>query len=81
MKMEQECFNCDVELLKCECGDTETFSEEGVVCPFCGFLHTTDGSPKGQHQRIECVECDKLIISDFNEIRGERFWLAYKPES
>jgi hypothetical protein len=71
-----DCYNCDAPVLDCKCGDTSTVSQEGIICPHCGFLHLTDNSEKIDVENT-CKSCDRVFKSDYNTPYGEKFWMAY----
>lgn len=35
---DEDCLNCLENIAECKCGDTEGYSSEGAVCPYCGHI-------------------------------------------
>ena len=69
MKMgDSDCWTCGVEMKLCECGETEGYSSEGAVCPYCGDIDKGDESEGHLYDEYmyenECSSCGKVYKLD-----------------
>ena len=56
MQVDNTCMNCIDDLQHCECGNTQSYSSDGAVCPHCGEL-----SDLRCANSITCEKCDKVF--------------------
>lgn len=60
-KSETQCESCYELLSVCDCEDTSVTDDNGVRCPYCGYLHTPDDSywySESSESEI-CSSCEK----------------------
>jgi anaerobic ribonucleoside-triphosphate reductase len=61
--MTELCYTCNEHIHKCDCGETEGFSEEGAVCPYCGWVDLASESEgyiyNKSNETNRCPRCTK----------------------
>lgn len=68
MIKDDQCFNCLELITKCNCGETEGYSSNGSVCPYCGETDLADQSEgyifDESHDTNTCPSCNKEYQMD-----------------
>lgn len=61
--IDEKCFNCGDDMKNCHCGDTEGYSSDGAVCPYCGHIDPADESEGSLYDDYleynHCPSCNK----------------------
>lgn len=60
------CNNCGTSIESCTCGGTEGYSDDGAICPYCGYLNTASDSEgflfdEGIDE-YDCRMCEETFI-------------------
>ena len=80
MMNDNACFNCQADMTDCECGDTEGYSSNGAVCPYCG--HTDLACDSGgrlydeSNTTNKCPSCGEEYVMDLYIVYT---WTTKKP--
>ena len=66
--MKEICNNCRENIAECECGETEGYSNEGAICPYCGYTDLASESEgyifDESNDTNDCPACDKEYEMD-----------------
>lgn len=61
---DESCFNCQYMLEHCHCGNTQSYSDDAPVCPYCGYkedrLNLDSTEFDEGTQEYCCSRCDKV---------------------
>jgi len=79
---DNDCFNCDAPLAECACGDSEGYSQDALVCPYCGELNApADSDGQAYSESMEeymCGACGK----DFEcTVHIMHSWTSHRKEA
>lgn len=61
--IDEYCFACD-ENFPCSCSDAQGYSDEGIVCPHCGYREEDLDSWMYTEDEDEmcCSSCEKMFV-------------------
>lgn len=70
---EEECTNCDDPITECECGDTEGYSSDGAICPYCGNSH----DPADDNHSLYDQDCESFTCQSCRKVFNVDLYISY----
>jgi len=74
------CWNCNSPIDYCTCGNTEVWSKDGPVCPYCGYVCDPADSDGLAYEDANEYYCDNCCESFSLSVNISFTWTTRKVE-